>query len=38
MKKARMTRRTMKTRRMMVIAKMKTKMKDEDEDVLLSAL
>ena len=36
MKKRRMTRRTMKTRRMMVMGKMKMKMKmkvkDEDED------
>ena len=37
-RKTRITRRTMKTRRMMVIGKMKTKMKDEDENVLLSAL
>ena len=40
-RKTRMTRRTMKTRRMMVMEKMlmKTKVKDDDEDVLfLSAL
>ena len=32
MKKTRMTRRTMKTRRMMVMGKMKMKMKVKDED------
>ena len=32
MKKTKMTRRTMKTRRMMVMGKMKVKMKVKDED------
>ena len=40
MRKTRITRRTMKTRRMMVMEKMKmkTKVKDDDEDVLFYPL